>query len=141
MQLGRADAAAVRHADRDRELHPAAGAPVVAPDVRDQLVEARVRERVVLHLDHGAPAGHAEADRRAEHPGLGERHVDAAVGAEPVAQPRGRAEDAARAADVLAEHEHVAVARELRVERVVDRLDERQLSHGEGSAADRRRRA
>ena len=70
---------------------------------------------------------------RAEHPRLRERSVDATVGAEPVAQPRRRAEDAAGPADVLAEHEHVVVARELRVERVVDGFDERQLSHGEGS--------
>jgi hypothetical protein len=38
-------------------------------------------------------------------PALGERRVDAAVGAEAVAQPRRRSEDAAGAADVLA-HDH-----------------------------------
>ena len=42
VQLRRAHAAAVRHPDDDRELHLAAGAPAVAPDVRDQLVEAGV---------------------------------------------------------------------------------------------------
>ena len=62
-------------------------------------------------------------------PGLGERRVDAAVGAEAVEQPGGRAEDAAGAPDVLADHHHVRVALELGVQRVVDRLDERQLSH------------
>ena len=129
VQLGRAHAAAVRHADRDRELHAAAAAPAVAPDVRDQLVEARVRERVVLHLAHGPPPRHAEADRRAEQAGLGERCVEAAVRAEPVAQAGGRAEDAAGAPDVLAQHHHVLVARQLAVERVVDRLDQGQLSH------------
>ena len=43
VQLGRAHAAAVRHAHDERELHAAAGAPAVAADVRDQLVEARIR--------------------------------------------------------------------------------------------------
>ena len=43
----------------------------------------------------------------AEDPRLGERRVDAAVGAEAVAQPGGRAEDAACAAHVLAHHHHV----------------------------------
>ena len=50
-------------------------------------------------------------------------------GAERVAQAGGRTEDAARAADVLAHDHHVLVAPELDVEAVVDRLDERQLSH------------
>ena len=124
MQLGRAHAAAVGHPDRERERHLPAGAPAVAADVGDQLVEAGVRERVVLHLADRPEAGHAEPDRRAEDPRLGERRVDAAVGAEAVAQPRGRAEDAAGAADVLAHHQHVVVALHLDVQRVVDRLDE-----------------
>ena len=140
VQLRRADAAAVRHADRDRERHLAAGAPAVAADVRDQLVEAGVRERVVLHLAHRPEAGHAEPDRGAEDPGLGERRVDAAVGAEAVAEPGGGAEDAARAADVLAHHHHVRVALHLDVQRVVDGLDQVALSH-RGSSAARRGRA
>ena len=52
----------------------------------------------------------------AEDPRLGERRVDAAVLAEALAQPRGRAEDAACAADVLAHDHHVVVARQLDVE-------------------------
>ena len=129
MQLGRAHAAAVRHAHHERKLHRAAGPPAVAPDVRDQLVEARVRERVVLHLADGPPARHAEPDRAAEDARLGERRVDAALGPEAIQQPGGRPEDAACATDVLAHDHHVRVAPELDVERVVDRLDERQLSH------------
>ena len=129
MQLGRAHAAAVRHPHDERELHLPAGAPAIAADVGDQLVEARIRERVVLHLADRLPARHAEPDRAAEDPGLGERRVDAAVLAELVAQPGGRAEDAAGAADVLAHDHHVVVARELDVEPVVDRLDHEELSH------------
>ena len=116
MELGRAHAAAVRHPHDERELHLPAGAPAVAADVGDQLVEAGIRERVVLHLADRPPAGHAEPDRAAEDPGLGERRVDAAVLAEAVAQPGRRAEDAARAADVLAHDHHRVVARELDVE-------------------------
>ncbi len=62
-------------------------------------------------------------------------------GAEAVEQSGRRAKDAACAADVLAEHEHVRVALELDVQRVVDGFDEGQLSHCACSRADRRRRA
>ena len=117
----------------------AAGAPAVAADVGDQLVEAGIRERVVLHLADRPEAGHAEADRRAEDPGLGQRGVDAAVGAEAVSQTRSSAEDAAGAADVLAQHEHVCVALHLHVERVVDRFDEQEVRHRGSSAAPRGR--
>ena len=84
--------------------------------MRDQLVEARVAEGVVLHLAHRPQAGHAEPDRGAEDPGLRERRVDAAVGAEAVAQAGRRAEDAAGAPDVLAHDQHVVVALQLDVE-------------------------
>ncbi len=109
--------------------------------MRDQLVQRRVRERVVLHLDDGSPAGHAETDRTAEKAGLGERRVDAAIRPEAVSQPGRRAEHAPGAPDVLAEDHHVVVARELGVQRVVDRLDERELSHCGSSPAGRRTRA
>src|SRR5262249_32760308 len=74
---------------------------------------------------HRPPAGHAEADGRAENPGLGQRRVDASLGAELVPQPRRRAEHSAGAADILAHHHHVGIAPQLDVERVAARLDER----------------
>ena len=101
----------------------------------DQLVEARVRECVVLHLDDRAPAGHAETDGGAEDPGLGERRVDAAVRAKPVAQPGRRPEDAPEAPDVLSENHHRLVSRELDVKGVVDRLDEEELPGRHGGRA------
>ena len=137
MQLGRAHAAAVGHADRDREVHAAPGAPAVAPDVRDELVEPGIGEGVVLHLDDGPEAGHAEPDGGAHDPGLGERRVHAAVGAEAVAQARGDAEDAAQLAHVLAHDHDARVALQLDVQRVVDRLDERQLARLRGDGAHR----
>src|SRR5205823_14415828 len=96
VELGRTHAAAEWHSHDERELHLPAGAPAVAADMGDQLVEAGIRERVVLHLADRPPAGHAEPDRAAEDPGLRERRVDAAVLAEALAQPGRRAEDAAR---------------------------------------------
>ena len=128
MELGRPHTASVGHADDEREAHPPTCPPAVAADMRDELVEARIGERVVLHLDDGAPAGHAEADRGAEDPGLRQRRVDAAIGAEAVVQTCGRAEHAAEAPDVLAEDDHRLVAGELDVQRVVDRLDEEELA-------------
>src|SRR5438477_10993629 len=139
MLLGRPDVAAVRHPYDQRKVHRAARAPAVPPDMRDQLIQARIREGVVLHLADGPPAGHTETDRRPQDPGLGERRVDAPLGAELVAQARSGSEDAARSADVLAHHEHRVVARELGMEGVVDRLDERQLTHRAAPAARRAR--
>ncbi len=127
VELGRAHATAVRHAHDERERHRAARPPAVSADVGDQLVEAGVAERVVLHLTDRAPAGHAQPDCRAEEPGLGERGIDAALRPEAVEQPGGRAEDPARATNVLPQEEHVRVAVELDMKRVVDRLHQGQL--------------
>ena len=44
--------------------------------------------------------------------------------AEPLVQALGRAEDAADAADVLADHDHVGIGRQLLLERLADRRDE-----------------
>ena len=107
VQLRRAHAAAVRHAHDDRELHLPAGAPAVAADVGDQLVEARIREarRTASRTRGASPAMHRPT-ARAEDARLGERRVDAAVRAEALAQPGGGAEHAAGAADVLADDDH-----------------------------------
>src|SRR5207249_2004060 len=121
------------------ELQLAAGPPAIATHVRDQLVEARIREGVVLHLADRPPAGHAQPDRRADDARFRERRVEAAIRSEPVPQPRGRTEDAAGAPDVLAEHEDRWIALELDVERVVDRLDDAELRHRGSSAAPRGR--
>ncbi len=129
MQLRRTHAAAVGHADREREGHRPARAPAVAADVVDELVEPGIAERVVLHLAHGPPAGHAQPDRRTDDPGFRERRVDTAVLAETVLEPSGRPEDATEPPDVLPHHEDRRVAFHLDVERVVHRLDEKPLRH------------
>ena len=135
MQLRRAYAAAVRHSDRQREGHLPAGAPAIAAHMRDQLVEAGIGEGVVLHLAHRPPARHAEADGGTEDPGLRQRRVDAAVGAEAFAQSSGSPEDAARSPDVLAHDHDVVVPRELRVQRVVDSLDQHEVADARRSCA------
>src|SRR5207248_4469500 len=114
----------------ERELHLAARAPAITADVRDELIEAGIRERVVLHLADRTPARHAQTDRGAENPGLCKRCVEATIRAEAFAQAGRRAKDATRAADVLAHDHHGVVALELDVKRVVDRLDDRELSQG-----------
>ena len=129
VELGRADATAVGHADRQRERHRASRPPAVAADVVDELIESRVAERVVLHLHDRAPAGHAQPDRSAHDPCLRERRVDAPVRAEALLEPGRRAEDATELADVLAHDEHRRIALHLHVERVVDGLHEELLSH------------
>src|SRR5207253_3692830 len=112
----------------ERKGHLPPGAPAVAADVRDQLVETGIGERVVLHLADRPPTRHAQPDRRAEDPRLGKRRVEAAIGTEPLAQAGGRTKDPSRATDVLADHHHGRVTLELDVEAVVDRLDDRELS-------------
>src|SRR5213079_2244553 len=74
-------------------------------------------------------------DRRAEDPCLGERRVEAAIRPEPVAQSCRCAKHTARATDVLADDEHGRIALELDVERVVDRFDNREISHRGSSGA------
>ena len=135
MELRRANPASVGHADRDREVHRTARPPAVAPDVADQLVEGRIAERVVLHLADRPPACHREPDRASEDPGLRERRIDAAIGAEAILEPRGGAEDPTRSSDVLAEHHDVGIALHLDMEGVVHRFDERPSRHREGPVA------
>ena len=144
VQLGRAHAAAVRHAHDERELHGSARPPAVAAHVVDQLIERRVREGVVLHLADRAKPGHAQPDGGAHDPSLRQRSVHAALGAEALAQAGGGAEHASRPADVLAHDEHGLVTLHLDVERVVHRLHDGQLRHRAPFAARRgrpRRRA
>ena len=103
--LGRADAAAEGHADRDGHAHVAARAVVQLRHLGDDLVEAGVDEAVELDLDDRAVPAVREPDGGADDPRLGQRRVDDALGAELGLQPVGDAEHAAEGADVLA-HEH-----------------------------------
>ena len=100
--LDAADAAAVGHADGDRQRHRAPGAVAHPGDMADELLEGRVGEGVELHLDDGPQPVHGHADGRAQDARLGERGVRAAVVAELLGEPVGDPEDAAQGADVLA---------------------------------------
>ena len=136
VELGCAHPAAVRHPNRERELHAASSAPAVAPHVVDELVERRVAERVVLHLAHRPPPGHAQPHRSAEDACLGERRVDAAVASEPLLEACRGAKDPTQPADVLAHDHDSRVALHLDMEGVVDRLDQEALRHRQPPRAD-----
>src|SRR4051812_28883650 len=127
--LDSADAAAVRDADRDRQLH-VPGRPVVhLCDLADDLVERREDEAVELDLAHRTEAADRQADRRADDAGLCERSVDDAVLAEVFLQPVGDAEDAAEPADVLAHDEDLRVVLQCLTQPLVEGLAQGQCRH------------
>ena len=108
-----ADPAEGRDPDRDRQVDaPARARRASSRRGRHDLLERRVGERVELHLDHAPPPGEAQPHRGAGDAGLADRRVEDAVVAELGLQPVGDAEDAARAAHVLAEHQQPRVLRE-----------------------------
>ena len=88
------------------------------------LVEGDAGEVGELQLDDGAQAGEGGADPAADEPALGQRRVADALGPVALVEPLGGAEEAADAADVLTDHDHVRVCGELEVERLADRRDE-----------------
>src|SRR5690606_25019649 len=112
-----------------RHRQPALGAVAHLGDVRDDLLEGRVAEGVELHLDDRAEPLHRQADREAGDPGLGQRGVEAALLAEVAGEPVGDPEDAAEAADVLAEDQDVLVGGEGVAQGPVERPGEGDLAH------------
>ena len=95
--------------------------------VRD-LVHRHGAEVEELELDDGAQACQRGADARADEARLGDRGVAHTRGAERLVETLRCAEQAANGPDVLAHHDHRAVALQLLVERLVDRLHVRQLA-------------
>ena len=87
----------------------------------DDLVERDAGEVGELELDDRAQAGQRGADAAADEAALGQRRVADPLGAVPLVEALGRAEEPADAADVLAHHDHVGVGGELQVERLADR--------------------
>src|SRR6478736_10146910 len=100
MELGAADAAAERGADRDLAVVAAARALAELPELRPDLVEALSREAQELDLGHRHHARQGEPERCADDAGLGERRVDYTLSAETLHQPGGGPEHAAQLADV-----------------------------------------
>ena len=121
MVLDPADAPGERDADRHRDGHGAAGAVAHLGDVRGDLLESGVGERVELHLGHGPEARHAQPHAEADDPRLREGGVEAAVVAIGRGQAVGDPEDAAGHPHVLAEDEHVRVGGDGVRERPVER--------------------
>ncbi|MDF9805169.1 hypothetical protein M2436_003716 [Streptomyces sp. HB372] len=130
--LDRADAAAVRDTDDDRQLDLAERAGVHLGELRDDLVVRGEDETVELDLDDRAVAAQGQADRRADDAGLGERGVDHPVLAEVLLESVGDTEDAAELADVLTHDEDLGVVVEGEAERLVERFRDGHLFHGHG---------
>ena len=132
--LGRADAASVWNPDDEGGGEAVPRAMPDARDVADDLVEGGVGEAHELQLQHRPEAGYGEAEPDADDAGLRERRVDDSLRTEALPQAVGDAEDAAGAADVLAEDQDVVVRRERLVECLVQRLCERPDRHRPASA-------
>ena len=110
--LAAEDAAAIGHADRHRRGELAGRAVAHARGLRDDLVEGRIDVVGELDLDTGAQAIGAHADGGGDDAALADRRIEAARQAVFLLQALGGAEDAAEIADILAEDEHVGVARQ-----------------------------
>src|ERR1700722_27997 len=133
--LHRADAAAVRDANDERQTDASARTAAVFRHVADHLVERGVREAVELHLDDRAQPIHRHADRRPRDAGLGDWSVEAAVDAHLRLQTVGDTEDAAELADILAVHDDAVVLAHRIAERGVQRARHRELHQEVSSAA------
>ena len=85
------------------------------------LVEGDAGEVGELQLDDRPQPGERRADPAADEAALGQRRVADPLGAEPLVEALGGAEEPADPADVLADHDHVRVGLELELERLADR--------------------
>ena len=123
-------ATAVGHADHHGHGEGSVGPVAHSADLADDLVEGGVHEVGELHLGDGAQPVDGGPGRGARDHCLGERRVEDALVAVLGPQAVGRAEDAALAADVLAEDHHPLVALHLLVHGEADRLEDVELGHG-----------
>ena len=112
--------AARRESNDDRH-----GDPLSVVELRgdvDELVEATGDEVGELHLADGPESLGGGANRRADDRVLGERRVEAALGAKLLHEPVGHLERAAEGADVLADAEDRGIPTHLVPEGIRDRL-------------------
>ena len=103
VRLAAVDAAAARHADRDRRGEVARRAVAQPRRLGDDLVRGRVEVVGELDLDHRPQAVGRHADRRADDAAFGDRRIEHALLAVLGLQAFGAAEHAAEVADVLAD--------------------------------------
>ena len=94
-----------------------------------ELIDAGIDETHELDFAHGLEPLRRHADAKAADQELGERRVDHPLGAEPLLQSHGGAENAAVDADVLAQHHHVGILLHGAGQRQIDRFDQRELRH------------
>jgi hypothetical protein len=134
--LAAEDAAAERapHGHRRDEF---AGRAIAQPRrLADQLVQPGVDVIGELYFRHRPQAVRAHPHRDADNPAFADRGIEHARLAVLFLQAGGCAEHAAEIADVLAHHDHVGIALEHDVERVVDRLDHVHRPRGRIDQAD-----
>ena len=89
----------------------------------NQLVQPRIDVVGKLDFRHRAQAIGPHPHCRADDPAFVDRGIEHAALAELLLQAGGGAEHPAEIADILAEHDHVAVALHHDMQRLVDRLD------------------
>ena len=128
--LAAEDAAAIGRAHRHRRREIAGRAIADARGFRHDLVEGGIDVVGELDFDHRAQTVSAHADGRRHDAALADRRIEAAREAVLLLQAFGHAEHAAEIADILAEGEHVRVARQHHVEGGVERLDHVHRGHG-----------
>src|SRR5437867_11452913 len=124
-----ANASPVWHADHHRDVKASLRARPVARAVVLDLVEALEGEARELDLADGLEPVEGHPDRRADDGRLGERAVDHPLATKFSMEVLGHAEDAAVAADVLADDDDVLVPLHLLEQRQVQRLDHVQFCH------------
>src|SRR6185312_3819901 len=101
MVLRRVNTTAVRHANDQWACQPAARAVTHAYHVAAELVEGGINEPHELDFGHRLQPLRGHANRHARDHALREGGILAAILAELLLQPRGRAEDAAVDANIL----------------------------------------
>ena len=129
MVLDRADAAAARDADHDRQADLPAGPVAHLGELADDLVDRGEDEPVELDLADRPVAAQGQADRRADDAGLGQRGVDHPGLAEILLQAVGHAEDPAQLADVLAHDQDLGVVLERLAQSLVEPAGQGELGH------------
>ena len=96
----------------------------------DQLIQPRIDVIGELDFRHRAQSVSSHADSGPDDPAFVDRRIEHAGLAMLLLQAMGCAEHAAEITDVLAKHDHIGIAGQHDVERIVDRLDHVETADG-----------
>ena len=105
----------MRRAQNHRAGEPSLGAVAQSRGVVHQLIDAGIDKAHKLDLADGLQPLRRHADAQPADQEFGKRRIEHALGSEALLQARGRAEDAAVDADILAEHDDIGIAPPSRV--------------------------